>query len=338
MPRFQVIHSVTTAKTSVLRLGLLAGVLSVAAAGLFFWHAPRVAGLRSPIIVHPGGSVAAALRAAQPGTTILVKAGTYKGNFTTIHGGTARAPITIKAESGAILQGSGDGRLFTVKHDFYRIEGFEWKEADTLLWLEGASHNVVTKNFFHDAQGECIRAKYHSSHNVFSNNRVENCGREDFVEGGDGKNGEGIYLGTAPEQLDRNHTPERDTTNFNIIRHNRFNTQGNECVDIKEGSEKNMVEYNDCTGQKDPESGGLSARGSRNIFRYNTVHNNVGAGIRLGGDEDTDGVGNEVTRNTLIKNAVTGIKVVRQPQGKICGNTVTGSVFSNTRDVQPKEC
>lgn len=313
-------------------------MLLVAAGAIFLWQKPRVAGVRSPIVVRSGGSIAAALRVAQPGTTILVKPGVYREKLTTIHDGSARGPITVKGESGAILQGNDDGRLFEIKHDYYRIEGFEFKDADNLLWLEGAKHNVVTKNYFHDAQGECVRAKYHSQHNIFENNRIKRCGREDYGGGGDGKNGEGIYLGTAPEQLDRNPTPERDATNFNIVRRNRFNTQGNECVDIKEGSEKNVIEYNDCTGQKDPESGGLSSRGNRNIFRYNTVHNNVGAGIRLGGDEDSDGIANEVTRNILTKNAVTGIKVVRQPQGKICGNTVTGSIFSNTRDVQPKEC
>ena len=68
-----------------------------------------------------------------------------------------------------------------------------------------------------------------------------------------------------------------------------FDTQGNECVDIKEGATANVVEHNDCTGQKDPESAGFDSRGSGNVFRFNASYANLGAGVRLGGDSEADG-------------------------------------------------
>ena len=52
-------------------------------------------------------------------------------------------------------------------------------------------------------------------------------------------------------------------------------------LDIKEGSSFNIVEYNKCTGQRDPNSGGLDSRGNDNIFRYNEIYDNLGAGVRL---------------------------------------------------------
>lgn len=58
---------------------------------------------------------------------------------------------------------------------------------------------------------------------------------------------------------------------------------------------------------------GLSARGSENAFRYNTVEFNIGAGVRLGGhtvDNVTYGVDNGVYYNTLIDNAEAGIKAL----------------------------
>lgn len=325
-----------TKRTVGLTLALL--FLAVVTNLFLVWQRPRVAGIVSPVVVRPGQSIGAAISAAQPGTTVLVKAGTYREKLVTARSGTVKAPITLKGEAGAVLVGSGQGRIMEVKHDYWRIEGFEFKEADILLWMQEADSNVITKNFFHQAQGECVRAKYHSSQNVFSNNRVEDCGRGDFVLGGDGKNGEGIYLGTAPEQLDRNPTPESDKTNQNIVRHNTFITNGNECVDIKEGASYNVVEFNDCTGQRDPESGGFDSRGSDNIFRYNKSYANAGAGIRLGGDTARDGIRNSVYGNTLMGNQGYGLKIMRLPQGKICGNTVAGSAFSNAREIAAETC
>ncbi|CAN5574220.1 hypothetical protein BH20ACT18_BH20ACT18_07020 [soil metagenome] len=45
-------------------------------------------------------------------------------------------------------------------------------------------------------------------------------------------------------------------------------TKGNECVDVKENSSKNLVESNRWTGQKDKEAGGFDSRGNGNTFCY----------------------------------------------------------------------
>lgn len=43
--------------------------------------------------------------------------------------------------------------------------------------------------------------------------------------------------------------------------------RGNECVDVKEGSTMNVIEYNDCAEQLDAESGCYDSRGNGNVFR-----------------------------------------------------------------------
>ena len=48
---------------------------------------------------------------------------------------------------------------------------------------------------------------------------------------------------------------------------NRIETNGNECVDIKEGASFNAVEDNDCSDQRDSESGCYDPRGNENTFR-----------------------------------------------------------------------
>lgn len=289
----------------------------------------------------PLRTVSQALQRARPGDVIEVQAGEYQEHIVTTTAGQAQQPITLRAQGRVVFKGDQKhGRLMEVRHDYYDISGFEFTNADILLWLEGARYAKITNNYFHEAQGECVRFKYHSTHNLFAHNRVEFCGREDFGGGGDGKNGEGLYLGTAPEQLDRNPTPETDQTNANTIRANTFNTRGNECVDIKEGASENVVEFNDCTGQRDSESGGFDARGSGNIFRYNTSYGNLGAGIRFGGDEESDGINNQAYGNELYQNENVAIKVMRLPQGLICGNKVSAneSGFSNNKSIQNPAC
>ena len=104
-----------------------------------------------------------------------------------------------------------------------------------------------------------------------------------------------------------------------------MNTQGNECVEIKEGGYANLIEYNSCTGQLDPEAAGLGARGSGNTIRYNLVYGNVGAGVRLGGHQVngiTYGTQNGVYGNQLFDNVAGGINITVEPQAQICGNQI----------------
>jgi len=121
---------------------------------------------------------------------------------------------------------------------------------------------------------------------------------------------------------DVNPTREADQSNNNWIHHNYISPHGSECVDIKESSRQNIVEHNICTGQKDKNVGGISVRGNNNIIRYNTIFANVGAGVRLGGDTEADGINNTVYGNYLYDNEGGGLKIIRLPQKKVCGNTI----------------
>ena len=108
---------------------------------------------------------------------------------------------------------------------------------------------------FKNAGGECVRLRYFAQHNEIATSRhSRRCGVHDFRFKAGGKNGEGIYIGTAPEQRGdgKNPTTDPDLSNGNWIHHNSFDTQGNECVDIKEAASGNLVENNRCTGQRDP--------------------------------------------------------------------------------------
>jgi hypothetical protein len=284
-------------------------------------------------VERPFGTVNEALNVAQAGHTISVGPGTYSGTVTTVRPGTSTAPIIILGQD-ARLVGNGTGRLVNIDHSYITLEGFDISNADKGIWVQQAQGVRIINNTVHDLGGECIRLKYFASSNEVAGNRIGPCGLVNFNLSTGSKNGEGIYIGTAPEQLDRNPTPEPDQSNSNSIHDNQVTVPA-ECVDIKEASTDNVVSNNTCSGSKDPDGAGFGSRGNGNFFRGNTASGGDGAGVRLGGDTSADGIDNTVEGNTLINNAGYGVKVMRLPQRSICGNTVTGNGSGATTSGAP---
>lgn len=295
----------------------------------------------------PWHSVQYALEHALPGSTIYLAAGNYFEDIATVRSGIPNRPIRIVGPSEAVLQGAGNARVIAINHDYIQLQGFTvdglWAPQqpdqpssyrNKLIYAEsytpgdGITGLQVLSMTLRNAGGECLRMKYFATANEVAYSHFENCGQFDFRFAQGGKNGENIYIGTAPEQLNRNPTTDSDQSNGNWIHHNTFISNGNECVDIKEGSSLNIVEYNDCASQKDSASGGFDSRGNGNTFRFNRIVGNRGAGVRLGGDTVADGVANNVYYNELIDNAAGGIKFQRSEQGIVCGNRASAKPAS----------
>ena len=281
---------------------------------------------------------------AQPGDTIHLAPGHYKQDIQSVRAGEEGAPITITGSANAVVHGIASNRMVQIHHDYITLQGFTLdglREGDDpermgsyrekLLYAigyepqDGVNHLRILNMTFRNAGEECVRLRYFAQHNEIAYSTFENCGVYDFKFSADGVVGEAIYMGTSSKQWDdgKNMTVEPDQTSFNWIHHNMMNTQGNECVEGKEGTSHNVIEYNICTGQKDPNSGGIVSRGFENIIRFNEIYGNVGAGIRLGGhlvEGIQFGVNNHVYGNLIYNNDAGGIKFVIDDQGVVCGN------------------
>ena len=287
-----------------------------------------------------------AVELAQPGDTIHLAPGHYSQDIMTIRSGSEGQEITITGPSTAVVHGRSSNRIVQILHDHIVLQGFTLdglreggdpermgSYREKLLFAigydvrDGVNHMRLLGMTFRNAGEECVHLKYFAQHNEIAYSHFENCGVYDFRFGSDGVVGEAIYLGTSSTQWDdgRNITFDPDETYFNWIHHNTMNTQGNECVEAKEGSSHNVIEYNVCTGQKDPNSGGIVSRGDANLIRFNEIYGNVGAGIRLGGHQVNGvqyGVDNDVYGNIIYGNEAGGIKVMVIPQQDICENRV----------------
>ena len=269
------------------------------------------------VLHHPSASTGDLQRlvdAARPGDTIRIGPGTYAGGFHTVRSGTAARPIRIVGDGARVVPGEhGGGRLIEIRNDYVELSGFEVIGGTSGIRIEGGRHVRILHNVVRDALGECIRVTHRSSFNEVAYNTVRDCGRRNFNLIADRKNGEGIYVGTAPEQGG----PDRSDRNW--IHDNTITTPA-ECVDVKEFSTGTLVEHNTCGGGRDPDGAGLSGRGDHVTFRANTVIGGRGAGIRLGGDRRNQGVHAVVTGNRLESPRGYGVKVMRWPQDAICGN------------------
>lgn len=363
-------HLSTTRPRSCLALHALAACLALVASGA---HAATGEGDAEPYdyYVAPHGddghrgddwrrplrTIQRALDLARPGERVGVGAGDYHEDLRSVRDGTPDSPIRLVGTPGAVIRGAGRARVVEIRHSHLELshlevdgevkrrgEGVDYR--DKLIYVMGRDERAGITGVrllglsLRNAAGECVRLKYFAHGNELAYSSVKRCGIEDFERGGNGKNGEAVYIGTAPEQLDRNPTRRPDRSDGNWIHHNRFDTQGNECVDVKEGAERNLIERNWCTGQRDERAGGISIRGNRNVVRFNAIGGNRGAGVRLGGDGEQDGVGNEVYGNILWDNAFAAFKIMRRPQGRLCGNTVRADGTRITRgkhaeDVDP---
>ena len=228
-----------------------------------------------------------ALQLAMPGDTIHLGPGHYYQDVYTVRDGEPGKPITIIGTADAVVHGLTSHRIFQVHHDYISLIGFTIDGLrrnaepnrmgafrEKLLYVigydqrDGVHHLRVLGMTFRNAGEECLRIKYFARHNEIAYSSFNDCGIWDFVFDAHGVVGEAIYLGTSSNQWDINLTIEPDVTAYNWVHHNFMDTQGNECVEAKEGTAHNIIEYNVCTGQKDPNSAGIVSRGRANIIRF----------------------------------------------------------------------
>jgi nitrous oxidase accessory protein len=161
--------------------------------------------LQQPLVVSPAGpyrTVAAAVQAASPGATIVVRAGRYREATIVLD-----RPLTLSGEPGAILDGEGAHEIVLLRADGITVRGLEftntgysYSEDRAALHVAGAHDCRIDGNHFSDTFFAIYIAASHGCRvtgNVIA-------GRGDRDEAGSGN---GIHLWSS-----------RDVT----IEHNRI--------------------------------------------------------------------------------------------------------------------
>lgn len=287
---------------------------------------------------------------AKPGETIRLSEGTHVGSVTTATHATATAPITITGPATAIVKGNTRNRVFQINHDHIVLDGFTVEGmngtdpalsasySDVLVYVagvpvtRGVTGVKLLRLTMRNARSECIRMRDNATKGEIAFLKIDKCGLDDYVFMGGNTNGEGIFLGSAYDPL---FPTTMDKSTGNWIHDNTINTEGNECVEIREFSGETLVERNDCKGQKTATGAAIAVRSSKNVIRSNEIHDNVAVGLRIGnkdlGFPPSEGIDNDFYENNIYNNVEGGILVDKAPQGKVCGNKFANNTRGDLR-------
>lgn len=280
----------------------------------------------------PVRTLGRALRLAGPGDTVRLAAGVYQGGVETRTG-----RVTITGPPEAVVRGPERDRAIEVRHDGTTLSGFTIEGADIGVWLFGVSGCVLEDLTVRDIGGEGVRIKNGSRGNVVRRCRFERMGRTGFDAAKGDKNGEGVYIGTAPEQRSKNDPPDvPDRCVGNVVEDCVFRTEAAEAVDIKEDSEGNVVRR--CVGEdgRDPDGAIFGSRGDGNTFEECVARDGKGHGFRFGGDtvekgkygqpeKRQYGKNNVMRRCRAEGNAAWGVAAMVKPQDVDGSNAFEGN-------------
>jgi len=249
---------------------------------------------------HPLRTLTAGVKRARDGDTVQLAPGVYAGKVRT------QAPgVTVNGPADSVVRGPEGSRAIEVRHDRTVIRGITVEQADIGVWLHGVRDCRLEDLTVRDIGGEGVRIKKGSSDNVVRRCRFERMGRTGFDVAAGRKNGEGVYIGTAPEQRSRNDPPDQpDRCTRNIVEDCEFRTEAAEAVDIKEDSEANIVRRCHGIDSRDPKGAIFGARGDRNRFEACVAENGTGHGFRFGGDVVETGQFGQVEARTYGRDNV----------------------------------
>ena len=291
-------------------------------------------------VKRPLKTVQEALNRAMPGDTVVILPGTYYEDLVTVRDGKPDAPITVVGMPGAKIKGKREpgGKVIFVRNSYVTFEGLyldghyskcndsEDCYKDKLFYVMGSPERhlkgvkLINSTLDH-ALGEYVRFRFTDDSEV-AYNKISHCGLREYKFGRGGKNGEGIYLGTSPNQL-----PEGvvdNSTNLKV-HDNLIATYGSECVDLKEGVHGVKIYSNACMKSHQETTAGINLRGDNNEVFGNLIFYNDGAAVRVGG-YDGYGVDNSIFGNFVDYCKFSGLKILRNPQKKVCGNVATDTV------------
>ncbi|HCS59886.1 MAG TPA: hypothetical protein DIW46_00590 [Microbacterium sp.] len=228
-----------------------------------------------------------ALADAEPGQTITLSEGTYRGSFVATQPGTAEQPITLTGPRSAVLineassgslsgcprptsgWNSGYGLwLFEASH--WNVNGVTIADSKKGIVLDAATHVSIDGVLVRDIAEEGVHFRRSSADGVIRNSEIMRTG---LVKAG---YGEGLYLGSSKS----NFNCYADSSGFD--RSDRVQVLDNdfgpgiaaEHIDIKEGTHDGIVRGNTFDGQglsgENSADSWIDAKGNDYLIEGNT--------------------------------------------------------------------
>ena len=226
-----------------------------------------------------------ALQAARPGDEIIIKAGSYSGNFSisVLASGTATKPIVLRGEGKVVLNGGTivTGYVLHLKANYWVIKNISITNGLKGLMCDGANYNLIDSIRVYNIGEEAVHFRKFSTHNILQHSNISNTGLKtaDY--------GEGVYLGTAVSNWAKNTEGKEDRSDSNNVINNHIGPNITaECIDVKEGSTGGLVSgnYFDATGINGANSGDswMDVKGNGYLIENNKGFNLEGSILKDG--------------------------------------------------------
>lgn len=185
-----------------------------------------------------------ALAEALPGDSIVLAPGTYSGKFILKKGGTQAKPIVITGAGNETILDAGSTETGYVFHlqsaNYCKIKNMTLQNGMKGLIADESSFNTFDGLTIKNMGEEGLHLRTFSSHNLIQHCTISNTGlkRPGY--------GEGIYIGTARSNWERYTGGKPDKCDENIVIYNKIGPNITaECIDIKEGTSKGLIAYNE---------------------------------------------------------------------------------------------
>lgn len=186
-----------------------------------------------------------ALSDAEPGTSILLEAGEYVGEFVAATPGTESDPISLCGTREAVLDGDGIDGGYVLHLDgasHWLVAGFTVRNGQKGVMADGVTGVRIEGLEVTRIGDEAIHLRQHSTDNAVVGNTISDTGnrREKF--------GEGVYIGTAESNWCDITECEPDRSDRNLVEGNTIFATSSESIDIKEGTSGGIVRGNTFDG------------------------------------------------------------------------------------------
>jgi nitrous oxidase accessory protein len=216
-------------------------------------------------------SIQQALRNAEPGDTVQVEAGTYRGNIL------LDRRITLEGIGNPTIQGEGRGSVITVTADGCTVRGFIVERSGTMLVDEDSG--ILIKSNGNRIEGNELRDVlfgiylFNSSHNVLVGNSIQGRARLEL-----GERGSGIHIWNSNDNVINDNTISETRDGMYLQNTSRSSIQRNRVSDLRYGlhymfSDDNTFEDNVFQNNV---AGAAIMYSKRIIFRRNAFLHNRG--------------------------------------------------------------
>jgi hypothetical protein len=269
-------------------------------------------------------SIQSAVNAAGPGDIVEIGPGTYYEEVETVRSGTSAERIVIRAQSTSnrpILRGQGINRgdtylLFDIKHNYVTVSGLELTNAWRGARIDGGDYSTYMNLYIHHIGRTGIEVQHHAIGATLKANRIHDTGMAN--EG----NAEAIYIGTARSATSYS---SPDLTRNGLVEGNVLGPRVAEGIDFKDDAYGFRFIANEVYGAVETASGAINLRGHTSVLSGNYVHDNLGAGIRIGGTPVGAAIHHQFRDNRSTNNAGYGYKCIDGPQDVWSNNSGSGN-------------